>query len=157
MSTFLIILGFVCIVTGIVGSIFPVLPGPPLAYASLILIQFTDKQHFSTDFLVILAVVVAVVLLLDYMVPVWGTRKFGGSKYGAWGSTIGIFVGMFIGPFGIILGPFFGALIGELIGKKEFKDALKAAFGSFIGFLAGVMMKIALCLFIGYKFISALF
>lgn len=152
----MITIGIICLVVGILGSIFPVLPGPPVAYASLILLHFTNKHPFSINFLVIMGLVVVIVAVLDYVVPVWGTKKFGGSKYGTWGSTIGILVGLFLGPFGIILGPFFGALAGELIGKKEFNDALKAAFGSFIGFLTGVVMKLALCGVIAFYFIREL-
>lgn len=156
-DTILIIIGIILLITGVIGSIFPVLPGPPIAYVSLLLLQWTSKAPYETTQLVIIAVVVVVVAVLDYVVPVWGTKKFGGSKYGTWGSTIGVVAGLFIfPPFGVIIGPFFGALIGELIGNKPFNEALRAAFGSFIGFITGVFMKLALCGFLVYYFIKGL-
>jgi len=90
-----------------------------------------------------------IVQILDYIVPAWGTKKFGGSKYGTWGSIIGLIAGLFflpaLGPFGIITilgGPFLGALIGEKIAGRDSNTATRAAFGSFIGFLAGTFMKL---------------
>jgi uncharacterized protein YqgC (DUF456 family) len=91
-----------------------------------------------------------VVQILDYFVPIWGTKKFGGTKYGVWGSIIGLLVGLLflppLGPFGIITilgGPFLGAYIGETMGGSDKKKSLRAAFGTFIGFLAGTFIKFA--------------
>ena len=87
-----------------------------------------------------------VITVLDYIVPALGTKKFGGTKKGMWGSTLGLLAGMFIisfGPLGlggILVGPFIGAYIGELIAHNP--HPWKAAFGSFIGFLAGTLLKI---------------
>lgn len=55
-------------------------------------------------------------------------------------------LGLTIGPFGIIsilAGPFFGALIGENMAGQPSDKAMRAAFGSFFGFLAGTLMKLA--------------
>ncbi|GAA0738676.1 hypothetical protein GCM10009431_06830 [Gaetbulibacter jejuensis] len=93
-------------------------------------------------FLIITLIVAIAIWLLDYVIPAMGTKRFGGSKAGMIGTTIGLIIGLiFLGPFGIIIGPFFGALIGELINKSEFDKAVKAAFGSFLGFLASTFMK----------------
>jgi hypothetical protein len=87
------------------------------------------------------AIIVIIVAILDYVVPVWGTRKYGGTKAGVRGSIIGLIIGIFflpLGPFGlfgIIGGPFIGAWIGEIFAGQEHNKALRAAFGSFVGFL----------------------
>ena len=131
------------------------------------MIHFTKFAHFSTNTLLALGGIALLVTLLDYIVPVWGTKKFGGSKAGVWGSTIGLIVGILIlpmlgivlGPFGLIgilAGPFFGALIGELIHGQESEKALVAAIGSFIGFLAGTMMKLATSIVITVYFVKQL-
>jgi uncharacterized protein YqgC (DUF456 family) len=143
MDYVLIGLGILLLVSGILGCVLPLIPGPPLNYAGLLLLHFTVKYQFSTQFLLVWAVITVVVYTLDYVIPVWGTKKFGGSKRGVWGSVIGLVAGLFFfPPFGIIIGPFAGAVIGELTAGKDSGAALKAGFGSFIGFLAGTLLKL---------------
>ncbi|MBN2486112.1 MAG: DUF456 domain-containing protein [Bacteroidales bacterium] len=149
MDWFLAFLTLVLVITGFLGCFLPVLPGPPLSFIGMLLIHFTRFAQFETSTLLTVGAITIIVQVLDYIVPVWGTKKFGGTKYGTWGSIIGLIVGLFflppLGPFGIITvlaGPFFGAYIGETIGGTENNKALRAAFGTFIGFLAGTFMKV---------------
>ena len=156
MDTFLIIIGAICLLIGILGCVLPVLPGVPLAYCGLLLLHATDKVQFSWQFLVIWAVVTVVVQVLDSVVPIWGTKKFGGSKMGVWGSTIGLLVGLFFGPWGIVLGPFLGAVVFELIDGKNTRLALKAGWGSFVGLMTGTILKLICCGLMTYYFIAEL-
>lgn len=143
MDVVLIVFGIIFIVGGLLGCVLPIIPGPPLSYVGLLLLHFTDRYQFSTRFLIIWAVVTAVVYALDYLIPAWGTKKFGGSKRGVWGSIIGLIVGLiFFPPFGLIIGAFVGAVVGELTAGKESGAALKSGFGSFIGFLMGTVLKL---------------
>jgi len=143
MDTFLIISGIILLLAGLAGCLLPALPGPPLSYVALLLLHLTKTHQFSTKFLVIWLVITALVVVLDYLVPVWGAKKFGASKRGVWGSIIGLILGLFIlPPFGIILGPFIGAVVGEMTAGKENSLALKAGFGSFMGFMAGMLLKL---------------
>ncbi|HPT14825.1 MAG TPA: DUF456 domain-containing protein [Bacteroidales bacterium] len=157
MDTFLIIAAIILLLIGVAGCILPFLPGPPLAYGSLILLQLTSKKPFTEEFLVIWAVVTLAVVLADYYIPIWGTKKFGGTKAGVWGATIGLVAGLFFfPPFGIIVGPFVGALAGELINNsQDTNKAFRSAFGSFIGFIAGTVMKLGVSLVMGYYLIRA--
>lgn len=157
METLLIILAFACIIIGIIGSVLPVLPGVPLSYGGILLLHFTEKVQFSTQFLIFWAVIVIIVQLLDYYVPIWGTKKFGGSKRGIWGCAIGMVVGLFFGPWGIVLGPFVGAIVGELSGGKQTQEAIKAGFGSFMGFLLGIVSKLIVGGFLLYYTIVNVF
>ncbi len=152
MDLFLIIIAGLLLVTGFLGSILPILPGIPLSYAGILLLHFTDKYQFSSEFLILWAVIVVAIQVLDYYIPIWGTKKFGGSKSGIRGSVIGLLFGMFLGPFGIVLGPFVGALIGELLAQKATPDALKAAFGAFLGFLIGTVSKLIVAGMLIYYF-----
>lgn len=145
MDIFLLIVAFLCMLIGIIGCIIPGLPGVPIAYLGLWIAQATDKIDFSWQFLLIWGIVTIVVSILDYIVPAWGTKHYGGTKYGVWGSTIGVFVGLFFGAVGVILGPLVGAVLGEMISGKEFGEALRAGWGSFIGILAGTVLKLICC------------
>ena len=147
-------LGIILLVVGIIGCILPVLPGQALSWASMLMLQFTDDPPFTAKFLVIWALITAGVTILDCYVPIWGTKKFGGSKWGVWGATIGLIVGIFFfPPIGLILGPFLGAFVGELLSGRDSNSALKSGFGSFIGFLAGTMMKLVISFIMGYYFV----
>ena len=145
MEIFLLIVAFLLMLVGIIGCIVPGLPGVPIAYAGLWVAQATDRIDFSWQMLLIWGIVTIVVSVLDYVVPAWGTKQFGGTKYGVWGSTIGVFVGLFLGPWGVIIGPLVGAILGEMLGGKQMAEALKAGWGSFIGLLFGTILKLICC------------
>lgn len=153
MEWFWIILGLVLILAGLAGSILPVLPGPPLAYAGLLIQQFREPAPYSTRFLVIWGIIIAVIVVLDYLVPIWGTKRYGGTKYGIWGCTLGFLLAFWMGPVGIIAGPFIGAFVGEMIAQQDSKVALRAAWGSVVGFLLGTVIKLVACVMILYYLI----
>ncbi len=157
MDTFLIIAGIVLLLGGIAGCLVPFLPGPPLAYVSLLLLQFSSYKPFTEEFLVTWGLLTIAVVVADYYIPIWGTKKFGGTKGGVWGATIGLIVGMFFfPPVGLIIGPFIGAFIGEMLNNQNSEKALRSAVGSFIGFVAGTLMKLGISVVMGYYFIAAL-
>lgn len=149
-------LSAICMLAGLAGCILPMLPGPPLAWLGMLLLHFTDRVDFSVTELVVSALVVIATLVLDYFTPMIGAKKFGGGKYGNRGCVIGTIMGMFFLPLGLILGPFLGAVIGELIAGKPFRAALKAGFGSFVGFLFGTLIKLAVCLYFIIRFIMVM-
>ncbi|PCE65964.1 DUF456 domain-containing protein [Sediminicola luteus] len=144
MDIFLLVVGLLFMLIGIVGSFLPVLPGPPLSWVGLLLLHLTDAVPQDWTFLVITLVIALLIFVMDYIIPAVGTKKFGGSKAGMIGTTVGLLVAIFFpifGFFGIIIWPFLGAMVGELINKADKKTALKAAFGSFIGFITGTFLK----------------
>ena len=155
MDIILIIIAALFILLGIIGSFLPVLPGPITSWVGLLIAHFTDAVPMNKSFLIITLLIAIAIWVLDYIIPAIGTKRFGGTKYGVIGTTVGLIVGLFAPiPGGIIIGPFFGALIGELINKNDAKTATKAAFGSFIGFLTSTFIKfvvavVYLGLFIG--------
>lgn len=156
MDIFLILLSGIFLIIGSLGCILPVLPGAPLSYLGILLLHCSTKAEFSTEFLILWAIVVIIVQVLDYYIPIWGTKKFGGSRYGVWGSTIGMVFGIFFGPLGIIAGPFIGAFIGELLAGKNSKIAIKSAFGSFVGFILGTISKLIVAGMLIYYYVNAL-
>lgn len=150
----LLILGIILMLLGIIGCLVPVLPGPPLSYLGLILLHISKFGEFDSTVLIALAAVTVIVTVLDYIVPIWGTRRFGGSKYGTRGATVGLVIGLFLGPVGIIIGPLMGAIVGELIFKDDMKYALKAGFGSLLGFLTGIGLKLAASFIMTFFFVK---
>ncbi|MFM2368112.1 MAG: hypothetical protein RL619_408 [Bacteroidota bacterium] len=147
MDILLLILGFSCMITGFFGSFLPVLPGPSISWIGLLLLYFTNAIPANYWILGISLLITIIISVLDYVIPSRGTKKFGGSSYGIWGTNIGLIVGVFTPiPFGFLIGPFVGALIGELFfDSKDHKRALKAATGSFMGLLASGFIKFVVC------------
>lgn len=145
MDIFWIVLGGLFMLVGLAGCFLPVLPGPPLAFIGLWIQQLKSEQPFEVQFLWIWAGIALLVTVLDYWMPVYSTKKFGGSKYGIWGCTIGLIIGLWMGPLGIILGPFLGAFAGEIIANQNSSNAFKAAVGSFVGFLFSTLLKLIAC------------
>jgi hypothetical protein len=158
MDYVLLFFAIVLIVVGLVGCVVPILPGPPISYGGMILLHITEKWHFSSQLLIILAFVTVIITIVDYIVPIWGTKKFGGSKAGIRGSTIGLILGLFFfPPIGLIIGPFVGAVIGESIAGKDASTAFRSGLGSFIGFLMGTGMKLANAAVITFYFFREIF
>ena len=157
MDILLIIIGSICLLAGLIGCIVPMLPGPPIAYMALVLLHFTDKVQFTITQLLLWLLLVIVIQVLDYFIPMFGVKRFGGTSWGNWGCILGTVTGLFLfPPWGVIIGPFAGAFIGELLGGKETHHALKAGFGAFVGFLMGTVLKVAVCGWFIFCFISAL-
>ena len=167
MDYLLIVAAIVVLIIGLIGDIIPGIPGTPVSYLALLLIHWTDKYSYTQQEIIILGLICVAITVLDYVVPVWGTKKFGGTKAGVRGSTIGLVVGIIVlpmlgivlGPFGllgILGGPFVGAYIGEKMGGTPDDKAWQSAFGSFIGFITGTLMKVVYTLVIGYFVVRAI-
>jgi uncharacterized protein YqgC (DUF456 family) len=142
MDIFLVIISALFIVSGLFGSVLPIIPGPPLSWLGLLILHLTKAVQMSSTLLVITGVLAIIIFIMDYMIPAMGAKKFGGSKSGMIGTTIGLIVGLLSPiPGGIIIGPFLGAFIGEMLNKNNSKTAFNAAIGSFLGFLASTFIK----------------
>ncbi|MHC9089659.1 DUF456 domain-containing protein [Tenacibaculum sp. IMCC1] len=146
MDIFLVILGFVFACLGIIGSFLPVLPGPITSWVGLLLLHLTKAVPQNWTFLGITLAIAVIIFFLDYFIPAMGTKRFGGTKYGVYGTTIGLIIGLLSPiPFGILIGAFVGALVGELIyDSRDTNRAIKASFGAFLGFLASATIKFSI-------------
>lgn len=142
MDIFLIIIALFLMILGILGSFLPILPGPITSWLGFLMLKFSTLIEISNPFLIITLIIALLIWVLDYFIPALGTKKFGGSKYGMIGTTLGLIIGIISPiPGGIIIGPFLGALIGELFNRADSETALKAAFGSFLGFITSTFLK----------------
>ena len=158
MDLALIILGILLIFIGVIGSFVPVIPGPITAWLGLLILYQTSFLTLDFTFLATTFSIAIGVFILDYFIPLIGAKKFGGTKTGIIGATLGLLVGLiFLGPLGIFLGTFLGAFTGELIhDPKNKRTALLAATGSLIGFLTGVFLKFSVTVIFGYYFFKIL-
>ena len=156
MNTVLIVIALLLALVGILGSVIPGLPGPPVSWVALLLLGFTTVADYSVLQLVVAAVIAIIITVLDYVVPAISTKKNGGSKAGVWGCNIGLvisIIGLPFGPqglLGVIAWPFVGALVGELLSGKASKQAFRAAWGAFLGFLTGTGLKLVYGLVIAF-------
>lgn len=139
----LIIIGIALLLIGLAGCVLPVIPGPPLSYLALLALHFSPNYQFNTDFLILWAVIAIGVTIVDNFIPMYTTKKYGGSKRAIWGSIVGLVAGIFFfPPIGLIVGPFVGAVLGELSAGKDTQTALRSGFGAFMGFIGGTILKL---------------
>ena len=153
------ILAFILGIIGLLGTVIPILPGPPFTYIGLLFMHWSKYTEYTTDFLLLFLLLTIAVTIVDNVLPVWMTKKYGGSKYATRGSLAGLIIGMvFFPPWGIIIGSFLGAFIGELIyDKQNHAKALKVGFASFVAFLLGTGAKLTLSVIMLYYMIKPLF
>ena len=159
LTTSLIIFGLILALAGFVGCILPIIPGPPLGFIALLILSFAKNwEPFNVPFWIIMGGLTVLVTILDYIVPVAGAKKYGASKWGVWGSLVGLLVGFFVfPPFGMFVGGFVGAVAGELLAGRERGKALRAGWGAFVGNLVGMGLKLGLCGVMLYFYIKGIF
>ncbi|TYR82398.1 DUF456 domain-containing protein [Priestia megaterium] len=134
----------VCFVISFIGLVYPVIPSVLFVALGFLLYGFFYSfEPYTFTFCVVQGVLVVALFAADYVANLIGVKKFGGTKAGVWGSTIGLLVGPFVIPvFGIIIGPFLGAILGELlVNRTNLKDAFKIGIGSLIGFFSAAISK----------------
>ena len=138
------ILAIVLFLIAFLGLIYPIIPTALFMIAGFLLYGvFATFDGMNWLFWVIQILFIVLLFGADTLSSLLGVKKFGGSKAGMWGSTIGLLIGPFVIPVaGILLGPFIGAVISELIvSRSGIKQAFKTGIGSLIGFLTSVVTK----------------
>lgn len=149
----LVTLGIILTIAGIIGCIVPGLPGPPLNFIALIIIKIIYPDGLSFGVLIVFAILTIAVTIFDYIIPTYGAKYFGVSKYGIWGTVIGMLVGIFFfPPFGMFVGIIVGAAAGELIGGKSHWQAMKAGAATFILNLFMMILKLVLSVIMSLVF-----
>ena len=153
-----IIVGALLVFLGIAGCILPILPGPFLSFLGLLLLALL--KHFSPPLtptlIIVMAVIAFAVTVGDYLIPLWGARRYGTSKWGIWGSVAGMVVGLFFSPFGMLLGALIGAMAVEWFVQREKGKALKAGWGVLVGTLLGTALRLGVAGMMAYYFIRGL-
>ncbi|MCL2007216.1 MAG: DUF456 domain-containing protein [Treponema sp.] len=162
MELVLIILAFLLLAAGLLGVVIPILPGPPLSYIGILVLQLSGRSEFTFVFMITWAIITVAITIIDYLLPALLSKRFGGSRAASIGSILGLLAGIFLfPPLGLVIGPFLGALAGELIyqathGAAFNKKAIKVAFGAFLAFIVGTGAKLIVCSLMLFHAIRAL-
>ncbi|MFP4180692.1 MAG: DUF456 domain-containing protein [Spirochaetaceae bacterium] len=132
-------------IAGLVGCVLPIIPGPLLSYAAVVLLFFAPaSEGISVTLLIVLGIASAAAMLSDQILPAVSSRRAGAGKAGITGSVIGMLVGMiFFPPFGLVIGAFLGALGGELLFHRDNRKPFKAALGVLHGTLLATLIKLS--------------
>ena len=142
MNSFLLIISVILIITGLIGSFIPIIPGPITSWFGLFTLSQIQNFPNNNTLLITTFVIGITIFILDYFIPIIGSKYFGGSKYGIIGTSIGLLIGLLSPvPFGIIIGAFLGALIGEILAGKQLSEGIKPAMGSLIGIITSSVIK----------------
>jgi hypothetical protein len=153
-----IVIASILMLLGLAGSILPVLPGPPLSFIGLFLLALL--RYFSppltTTFVITLAIVTILVIVMDYIIPLVGAKRYGASKWGVWGSVLGMAIGIFWSPFAMLVGAFVGAVVVEWLVHKKKREALRAGWGVVMGTLFATILRLGVSGMMTYYFVRAL-
>ena len=138
-------LAVILVIGGLVGLVFPALPGAPILYAGLFVAAWAeDFAYVGATTLVVLGIMTILTYAFDFLASAFGAKRFGASRRAVIGATLGAIVGIFFGIPGILLGPFMGAVLGELSNRPDLKAAGLAGVGATIGLALGVAAKLTL-------------
>ena len=158
LETVAIVIGSIFVLVGIAGCVLPILPGPVLIFLGLLILALL-KDFFpplTPTLMIVMAFLTVIVTIGDYMIPLWGAKKYGTSKWGIWGSVAGMAIGLLFSPFGMLLGAVIGAVAVEWLVQKERGKAFKAGWGVIVGSLFGAVLKLGVSGMMVYYFIRAL-
>jgi uncharacterized protein YqgC (DUF456 family) len=131
-------------VIGFIGLVYPIIPAVLFIFGGFLMYGlFFDFSDLPWWFWLIQSLFVVLLFGADAVANLVGVKKFGGSKAGLWGSTIGLIVGPFVIPIvGILVGPFLGAIAAELIfNRSTVKQSVRSGIGSVVGFITSVFTK----------------
>jgi hypothetical protein len=154
----LVVIGSLLQLVGLAGCLLPWLAGPPFNFLGLIFLCLAKGwDTFSPAFLIVMAALTLLTMILDYVLPIAGARKYGSTKRGFWAAFLGMVIGvLFLPPFGMIIGAFIGAVVGELSAGKKNVEAMRAGWGVFLGVFVSVVLKLVVSGIMIFFFVKAL-
>jgi uncharacterized protein len=151
-------LSVLLILLGLAGSVLPILPGPPLSFAGLLILALIHdfSAPLTSTRMIIMALAMLVAAGADYLLPLMGAKRYGASKWGVWGSALGMIIGLFFPPLGMLIGAFAGAVIVELVFQKQKGQAFRAGWGVFMGTMLALVLRLGVSGLMTYYFVLGL-
>ena len=144
-ETIIISLGIILMLAGIVGCVLPILPGLLLSFGGLSLYYFAAEQDYWSVLFWGFAILVLASLLLNYLIPIQLTKRYGGSRWSNYMGMLGMVLGFFLPvPFGFLLGMILGVFITEYAISNDLPKALNASKGALMGFLLSTFFNLSL-------------
>jgi len=139
------IIAALVVISGLIGTVVPALPGVPIIFAGLLLAAWsTGFEVVGWGTIGVLAVLTAASVMIDFLSAAFGAKRQGASPRAFWGATLGAVVGLFFGLVGIVLGPFIGAIVAELAAGSGPRQAGRSGYGVWIGLVLGTALKLAI-------------
>lgn len=139
------ILAFALIAVGLVGTVMPALPGPPMVLLGILLAAWIDRfAKISGLVCAIVSVLALAAIAIDWIAGAMGARRVGASKWAVIGATVGAILGVLSGFWGLLFMPLVGAAIGEFIARQDLLRAGQVGLATWIGMLLGTVAKLAI-------------
>ncbi|UXY16391.1 DUF456 domain-containing protein [Chitiniphilus purpureus] len=141
------VLAGVLVFIGLLGTLLPLLPGTPLIFGGMLLAAWVDGfVRVGWMPLVLLAGLLLLSIVLDYISGALGAKRYGASKQALWGALAGSILGVFGGLPGLLIGPFAGAALGEYYARRDMEQAGKVGLATWMGLIIGAIAKVAVAL-----------
>jgi uncharacterized protein YqgC (DUF456 family) len=139
------VLAFALIAVGLIGTVMPALPGPPLVLLGILLAAWIDRfAKISGLVCAIVSVLALAAIAIDWIAGAMGARRVGASKWAVIGATVGAILGVLSGFWGLLFMPLVGAAIGEFIARQDLLRAGQVGLATWIGMLLGTVAKLAI-------------
>ncbi len=145
-NTIALIVTFLIMFVGLLGTVLPVLPGTVLILlGALFYAALEGFQSIGWPTLLVLAVLTVVATTADIWVGGLGARAGGASGWSVLAGLAGGLIGLvaFSLP-GAIIGAVLGVLISEIVRVRDLRQALKAGGGWAAGWLLSVLVQLVL-------------
>jgi uncharacterized protein YqgC (DUF456 family) len=152
-------LTIVLLLTGLIGTVLPLLPGPVIIFVGAVLHTFLRPESAMSWWgISLMALLLGLSFLVDFASGALGTKHFGGSRWGIGGVIVGGIVGLFFGLPGLIIGPLVGGFVAEMFfARKQFHPALRATWGTVVGTTVGMVARVGISVaMIAVFFVDAL-
>ena len=141
-----LVITFLIVLVGLIGTVLPVIPGTILIFAGALLYALVDGfQVVGWPTLVVLGVLTAVATTADLWASSVGA-KIGGAS--GWSVVIGLVSGLvgfvvFSLP-GAIIGATLGVLLTEIVRVGDWRQALKAGSGWVVGWILSTIVQLGI-------------
>lgn len=151
------ILALLLIAAGLAGTVLPAVPGVPLIFGGLLLAAWIDGfARIGTTTVIVFALLAALAWAVEYLAALAGAKRAGASPQALLGAAVGTVAGVFSGLWGLLFMPLAGAAVGEYLARRDLPRAGRVGFATWLGMLAGTVLKVAIAFLMVGVFVAAL-